>query len=408
VVVSARVDARSLGFAGEQLWFRMPAAYAPIEPRLEPFVVALLLPAMVAGDDLIVDGPLSPSLLRNLAEVQQYLVGQNPLNPWTRFRAIEIRSASLQEPPAGTHRAGLFFSGGVDSMYSLLRGEAETGRSLHALVFIHGFDIPLERVRRAGTVLRHVTAVARLTDRPLVRVATNLRRFTDAALHWDMAHGAGLAAVGHALASHFDCWFISASDSHFRNGELSGTTTPLDRLWSNDQLRFLSVGASIDRQQKIDQLADEPCVHRHLVVCWKAPDDILNCGRCAKCLRTMLNLLVADALHKSETLPREVRPEWLSAKAMGPEPYRVIHWEAMVQRLLSRPEWVPLVPPIQALIERSRRFREGPRLSDLRTDEGRKLTVEWLRRRLRRRLPVTLRRRILPVFRRWQTRRSSR
>ncbi len=405
VIVSARVDARSLGSAGEDLWFRMPAGLAPEEPRFDPFAIALLLPAMVAGDDLVVDGPLSPSLARNLAHLQRHLVAENPMNRWTRFRPVEIHATYFEEAVAsGKTAAGLFFSGGVDSMYSLVYGEAETGRSLDTVVFVHGFDVPLERVSRLQTVLHHVTAAAELTGRRVVLVATNLRRFTDAALHWEMAHGAGLAAVGHLLGAHFDCWFISASDSHVRNGELSGTTTPVDRLWSREGLRFISVGGHIDRQAKVDLMTEEPCMHRHLVVCWKAADGIANCGRCAKCLRTMLNLLVADSLHRSETLPHDVRPELLSADAMPPEPARIIHWEAMRDRLESRAEWAPLVPPIEALIERSRRFKRGPRPEDLRTSEGRKMTVEWLRRKVRRRMPISMRRRILPAYRSWQNR----
>lgn len=403
-ILSARVDSPDLGCAGERLWFRMPADVSPREPRAEAFVVALLLPAAVAGSDVVVESPLSPSLARNLSQLQQLLVGWNPVNPWTRFRHVDIRAARFDEPRPAGPAAGLFFSGGVDSMYALMRAEAETGRSPDTLVFVHGFDVPLERPGRAATVLRHVTGVAKRFGRRLVRVDTNLRRFTDPALHWDMAHGAGLAAIGHALGERFDRWFISASDAHFRNGELSGTTTAIDRLWSREGLAFVSVGGSVDRQAKVDLLAGESWAGRHLVVCWKAPDAIANCGRCSKCLRTMLNFLVANGLHAVETLPARIAPELLSHETMRPEPYRIVHWEAMMERLGSRPEWAPLLPPIAALIERSRRFKERPSLTDLTSHEGRTVALEWVRRTLRKRMPVSVRRRILPLYHHWRHR----
>ena len=44
------------------------------------------------------------------------------------------------------------------------------------------------------------------------------------------------------------------------------------------------------RLEKIRAISSEPLVQRHLRVCWKNVANHLNCGRCEKCVRTMLAL----------------------------------------------------------------------------------------------------------------------
>lgn len=401
-VLSARVNAARLGWRNERLWLRMPGDLAPAHAHGDPFAAGLLHTAMAAGHDLVVDGPVSASLAANLSRMQAYLLDWNWWNPWAVLKPVRLEAASDHAPRDAAPASGLFFSGGVDSMCSLVRAESETGRRADALVFVIGFDVPLHATDRAAFVLSHLAGAARFTGQRLVVLQTNLRQFVDPVLSWDMAHGGGLAAAGHALATHFDQWLISSSDSHYR-GDLSGTSTELDRLWSRSGLTFLSVGGQLDRQMKAEILADEPVAHRHLLICWKAPAGQANCGRCGKCVRTMLSFLVIDALDRFETLPHQLPAHLVSAETILAEPYRIVHWEAMIERLSARSEWRPLVERIQGVIERSHRIKRRPRLSDLRSREGRMVAVEWVRRSAQRRLPVAARRRLLPWVRRWRS-----
>lgn len=401
-VLSAQIDAAPLGWRNRRLWIRMPADLAPGEAHGDPFVTGLLIGAMAARCGLVIDAALSPSLADNLEAAQAMLVARNDGNAWARLHRIRIASRSSREPGRSGDAAGLFFSGGVDSMYSLLGAKIETGRGPDALLFVNGFDVPLGDPQRTATVVGHVSAVAAMTGHRLIRVETNLRDFTDPLASWELSHGGGLAAVGHALGDHFSRWYISASDSHYRGDHLSGTTTLLDPLWSRDGLAFLSVGGHRDRQQKAEILADAPIAHQHLVVCWKAPPGITNCGRCAKCLRTMLQLLVIDALPRFETLPHAVTPDMVNAETMPPEPARVVHWEMLLDRLHARPQDAGLIPPIRQLIARSRQMQRPPRPADLSTREGRAVAIEWVRRAVKRGMPVSIRRRLVPLYRRWR------
>lgn len=397
-MLSAAVDAGPPIRRGERLWLRVPGEFAPPRPHADPFVVGLFLPAMAAGQDLIVDGPISPSLIANLSRIQSLLVPRNSENPFADLRRIRVEGFVDEASLASRAATGLFFSGGVDSMYSLVAAEAETGRQADALVFVKGYDVPLDARHRTAAVLHHLAGTAHMAKQRLIVIETNLRRFTDPLLCWDMAHGGGLAAAGHAMRAGFDRWLISASDSHYR-GELSGTTTELDPLWSSDKLTFVPVGSRVDRQMKSDEIADQAFAHRHLVVCWKAPPGMTNCGRCAKCLRTMLQFLTVDALQRFETLPHEVSPELISPDTMLAEPWRIVHWQAMVQRLSARPEWAPLADRVRQLIRRSEQIKRFPKPSDFRTREGRLVAIGWLHRSVQRHMPVAIRRRLLPWYR---------
>ena len=48
-------------------------------------------------------------------------------------------------------------------------------------------------------------------------------------------------------------------------------------------------------------------------------------------------------------------------------------------------------------------MQQPPRVEDMVTREGREVAIEWTRREVRRRLPVSIRRRLLPLYHRWQS-----
>ena len=124
VEVSALVD-------GFRLWYRVPAT-VPVAGSADPFLAAALLPAMLQGEELVVDPELaaSPRLLANLATLQEIHHSWNPA-----FKIVPIRAATRPAEPLASGALS-FFSGGVDSMFTFLKRRGE----LTHLVFIQGFD----------------------------------------------------------------------------------------------------------------------------------------------------------------------------------------------------------------------------------------------------------------------------
>ena len=79
----------------------------------------------------------------------------------------------------------------------------------------------------------------------------------------------------------------------------------LDPLWTTERLSVVHDGAESTRAAKITRIADNLVVQGHVRVCLKEWDE-LNCGRCAKCLRTMAALDLLDQLPAVRTFPDEI------------------------------------------------------------------------------------------------------
>lgn len=303
VVTSAadgRAEARARIRAGDdehEVWFRWPGK--PGGEPAEAFLVIALFAAMRLGTELRVAGPVSARLLRNLPKVQDIF------HCWDRgLRKVPVHATAEEGGERGrsdSPRGGAAstFTGGVDSFYTVL----EHHRQLDSLVYVRGFDVALESAtlrERVATALR--SAAARL-DRPLIEVETNLRGFTDHYLEWNLAFGAGLAAVGMLLADRLSLLYVPAGVS-YRHLLPDGAHPVLNPLYGTERIDFETDGCEVNRFEKVAAIATSDIAMDTLRVCWANPDGAYNCGRCEKCLRTMAALEIVGALRRCRTFDR--------------------------------------------------------------------------------------------------------
>jgi hypothetical protein len=75
----------------------------------------------------------------------------------------------------------------------------------------------------------------------------------------------------------------------------------LDPLWSTETLTVVHDGCEMGRIDKVRFMAESQLVLDTLRLC-----PAYNCGRCIKCLPTIIDLLQAGALDRCATLPHEV------------------------------------------------------------------------------------------------------
>ena len=155
-----------------ELWFRVQGA----EPVLgAEALVSLALPvAMAAGQDVDLAGaPLDVAFAAGARSWQEVFAAWYP----DRLQPVEVLGAKPARP--ARRRAdgvGCFFTAGVDSFHSVL---ANRERLTH-LVFVHGFDVPLEgRPELRAEVTERVRAAASELGLPLIEVETNLHDFSD-------------------------------------------------------------------------------------------------------------------------------------------------------------------------------------------------------------------------------------
>jgi hypothetical protein len=206
--------------------------------------------------------------------------------------------------PPGVRRTGLFFSGGVDSFFSLYRNELDDGGSLPVddLIAVHGFDILIHKDDAFERHCARLRVVAEATGKTLIPVRTNLRSTRLCEVPWGrLAHGCAMASVALMLESRFEALLVSSSN-HYADLEPWGSHPLTDPLFSTEHTRFLHSGAGFRRWEKLEFLSRFDVVLRTLHVCFRDGSDA-NCGECEKCVRNMTILEVLGVLGRCETFP---------------------------------------------------------------------------------------------------------
>lgn len=271
--------------------------------------------------------------------------------------AVEVTANSVTSTVQPVKaRTACFFSGGVDSWFSVLTHRAE----LDALVFVHGFDIRIDDEDLAARVLASVRASAETLSLPLIEVRTDIRVLTDPSLRWaEECHGAALATVAHLLADHVDTVLSPAT---YPAGDTRhwGSHAQLDPLWSSSGVRLVHDGAP-SRAGKIAAVTDSPLAMEHLRVCWENRAGAFNCGRCEKCLRMMANLRIVGAEGRCATLP--ARLDLAALTAVPPSESAGKYAAASLAELDRRggdPELDVVLPTIVRRV-RAQRVRRWPR-----------------------------------------------
>ncbi len=251
-----------------------------------------LAPAMELGADLVIQGGASRELIDNVDAIQSILCNWYP-----GYRKIRVRADPVEATYAAGRGAGLFYSGGVDSSYSVLELE---GR-LDALVSVIGADFDPSRRDRAGYLVSAVEAVSRRHGLEPVIITTDIRRVTDRLIGWVEYHGAFLAAVRHLLADRIDLQFIASSGSEVARHIPWGSHPALDPLYGTPGAS-IKHASLLDRFSKLEQIVQFPHLMEHLRVCTHSDP---NCGRCKKCTFLLHGLDALDAFDKAPTFSRE-------------------------------------------------------------------------------------------------------
>ncbi|GGQ75417.1 hypothetical protein [Couchioplanes azureus] len=316
-----------------RLWYRYPAEFAPRVSAAngDPFVAALLGVAMRLGEDLHIDAEVSPRLHRHAAGTIQDI--------WTRwhadFRRVRL-DCGVGEPrrPGREPRRGLFFSLGVDSAYCLAknrRGGPGAEDRIDDLVMIEGFDVYLWESERFPPMVAAAERVAAAMGARIVPVTTNLREVTDRVVDWVTMHfAAGLASTVLGLGA-YDAVHLAASFTydHLFPG---GSHPLLDPLWGTEALTIVHDGCEADRMDKIRLLADpaHQVLLDHLRVCNTGElTDAYNCGRCEKCVRTMIALRAVRALDRCASLPSTIDVERFAGFPLRPEYHLIAYRELL-------------------------------------------------------------------------------
>jgi hypothetical protein len=219
-----------------------------------------------------------------------------------------------------------YFSRGVDSTFSAVCERAEP---LQRLVFCDGVETLHDRGVASAEVQR-ARAAAEAIGLPLSVVNTNVRSFTNEVCDWADAHGGALAGIALTLSG-LRRVVVPASATVVSVGPF-GSSPVLDGLFSTEAVEVQHDGTILSRVAKVAGLAAQrPDLLSHLKVCFKEnrPD---NCGRCAKCVHTMIALEAAGALGEARLFPSAIDLDAVERLGVSPIGTRV-EWEAAMRAL---------------------------------------------------------------------------
>lgn len=322
---------------GEPLWWASRDADLRASPEA---TLCLLAPWCALNGQPLRVPPLDPAFRDNV------VAATARMGCWWGHEPLRLLGDPGPPAPPGTAGTALFFSGGIDSFYTLVRHP-----DIDTLVFICGFDVRLPNRQAWEALCAAWRGVADARGLRFVALATNLRSHRELGrMRWARYHGAVLAAAAHLLGAVASRWLISAS-YHVSNLMPWGSHPDLDHLWSGAGISIHHYGAETWRAEKLAAMADVPLVHRELRVCYDDPRAGGNCGRCEKCVRT--RLIYWQDLPGIGCARMPAAPDLADAlRAMAPLPMRSL--VRIYQRFLDRaPPDDPVTNALRDLIIRS-------------------------------------------------------
>lgn len=284
---TTRLSVKVLLHGKEQvLWIAVKEEYKSylVQDRVDAFLVALLAMAMRERSDIICEAPVTRRLLY---QINHYLIPgmSSGMDEYHRITVYAEPSDQEIESLGGVVTG---WTGGVDSMFTLLRNSREPEDSAHRLNYlmitnngaIEGTD-PSDTFQKM--VQKAQNGIIRETDFRMVGIDSNLQAVLQE--NFLAVQTLRYAAVMLALQKLFAVFLLSASYA-FKRYSLRAEDMSYYELFvlgccTTDSLRMYSSGGAFSRLQKITLLTDFPLAYRYLHPCIYALRD--NCGECKKC-----------------------------------------------------------------------------------------------------------------------------
>lgn len=240
----------------------------------------MLLSYMKKGEDVNLNYHISEKLRANIDAIQDRYCAMYP-------ELKKVKVTTLKNYTA------CFFTGGVDSFYTVLKNMDKIDRLVH----VQGFDIRLDNNEQLGMVANRLQDAAASLRIHFSPVRSAFRDLVTDGPSWTTQFGAALASVALDLKGCKKMYIPSSGifDVH-------GSHPDVDPLWSTETTGIVHYGAFTSRLDKVRFISMYPVVLKHLRVCWESPV-AYNCGYCEKCVRTLTALYICGVLDKAESFP---------------------------------------------------------------------------------------------------------
>jgi hypothetical protein len=308
--VTADVVWETANRPSQTLYFETPyPAAADLQPSPEAFLLASLPFAVWWGERRVrVEGSVCSRFEDGLRAVMAIY------SRWfERCAPLVVEPVGGYAPtrPRTPARTASLLSGGVDGLAALranrLSYPADHPESIRDCILLFGandFEVTAdgpvpERLAAFRRLESRLKSIARAEDFQLIPICTNTRLLSGNYASWtSVGFGAANAAVAHALSRRFTKVLLaSGGDGVDPPG---GASHPLlDQHFSTAAVHIQHEQASWTRLDKLRLLAAWPAALQVMQPCHYVrvpPAGQINCGRCEKCVRTMLGLICLGKL----------------------------------------------------------------------------------------------------------------
>lgn len=291
----ARLGDTELWVAGRDL----NGSPVPADMSIEAILPLAMLVAAERGEAVEVDAELArDDIVRLNFEFAPIMQGLFALQRRPEVVATGVKVAA--RPPTKAAGAGLMFSAGVDSFYALRKLSDAGIRPTHFVNIQAGASDDNATTWRRR--LDNVGTVARELGIGLISIDTNFHRvWTEPHVKTHTVRNiCAMLAFGNILgAGYYSSThdYRSISYEIAMTGVISHFEAVFYRMMAPAGFELGYVGLEATRRDKTEAIAADPLVAGHLDVCTdqeyqanRGDDEAINCGRCAKCVRTQATL----------------------------------------------------------------------------------------------------------------------
>lgn len=275
-----------------------------LRPAPKDFLYLACLIALNRQEPLLVDCEIEHS------EWQQFVHSYIPIV--CKFFALPMISVThsgkapeTTSKEGGVGKAGLMFSGGVDSFYALLNLQ-ELSSAPDYLISINAGAFPFKPVWNAS--LPNLSAISQHYRTPLILIDSNFHRVLRQS-HFSAHTIRNITAVmllRGAISTVFYSSSVPLKDFGFARAREIQSMSRIEPLvlYAMKQSNITTVlhGIDVGRISKTSDIHRNPVVQRYLNVCtnWRyqasSSGAAINCGQCDKCARTMFTLEALGSL----------------------------------------------------------------------------------------------------------------
>ncbi|MGN6466106.1 MAG: hypothetical protein ACTHLP_11510 [Rhizobiaceae bacterium] len=282
--VERRDHAVVISGGGRELFFEPDdRTFLPLDATFAAW--ALLPVAMASVGDILIEGvgdAVAEANARQLARIWSLWAPE-----WFRPASITFARHDAGEQP-GKSGDLVLFSGGVDSVFNLLRRH-RSGMS-QSLLTLHGLDYRIDADAKFDRLVEKTSPVVEMTGSPRILMKTNAYSFyrSFGIGETGLTHGFVLAAALFAAGSPFGAGEIAADYARHQEFIVApwGTNSVTNAMFESASFKMKTACLDLTRAQKMEALLSAPKALESLSFCKDYESRPDNCGVCSKCVRT--------------------------------------------------------------------------------------------------------------------------